>query len=116
MRISSLKPVIVSFPSSVVASLCCVLPLAVVLLGIGSGAFMMYAMRYNNIFIPIGVVGVGLGYFLYFRERKKRTAMACRMAGGRFNLIALVFATVVVFMAIVFNLFPEAVASLLAGS
>ncbi len=116
MRISSLKPIIVSFPSAVVASLCCVLPVAVVLLGIGSGAFMMYTMRYSNILIPIGVVGVGFSYFLYFRERKKCNAMACRMAGGRFNLIALVFGTLVVFMAVVFNFFPEALASLLAGS
>ena len=42
--------------------------------------------------------------------------MACRMAGGRFNLIALLFATVVVLMAIVLNIFPEFVASLLGGS
>jgi len=116
MRISSLRPIIVSFPSALIASLCCILPLAVVSLGIGSGAFIIYTMKYSNIFIPIGVVGVGLGYFLYFRERKKCNAMACRMAGGRFNFIVLLFATVVVFMAIVFNLFPELVIPLLEGS
>jgi hypothetical protein len=116
MRISSLKSIIVSFPSAIIASLCCVLPLAVVSLGIGSGAFMMVTMRYSKIFIPIGVVGVGLGYFLYFREKRKCNALACRMAGGRFNFIVLLFSTVVVFLAIVFNLFPELVASLLEGS
>lgn len=65
MRISNLKAFMVSMPSAVLASLCCVLPLALVVLGIGSGTFMMTTMKYSNIFIPIGVVGVGLGYFFY---------------------------------------------------
>lgn len=115
MSISSFKTFMVSIPSAIVASLCCVLPLAVVVLGIGSGTFMITTAKYSNIFIPIGVVGVGLGYFLYFRERKKCKALACRMTGGTFNLIALIFATVVVLMAIGFNIFPEAIASVLAG-
>ncbi len=114
MKISSIKPIIVSLPSAIVASLCCVLPLVVVVLGIGSGAFMMYTMKYSTIFIPVGVVGVGLGYFFYFREKKKCDALACRMAGGRFTLIVLIMATVVVLTAIVFTVFPELVAPLLA--
>ncbi|MCK5485690.1 MAG: hypothetical protein KAI86_05710 [Desulfobacterales bacterium] len=80
MKISSLKPVLVSLPSAILASLCCVLPLIVVLLGIGSGAFMMDTMKYSYIFIPIAVVGVGLGYFFYFQEKKKCNAVECRMA------------------------------------
>ncbi len=115
MKISNLKPILVSLPSAVVASLCCVLPLVVVLLGIGSGAFMMYTMKYSTIFIPIGVVGVGLGYFFFFREKKKCAALACRMARGRSNLMVLIVATTVVITAIVFNLFPEFFASLLTG-
>jgi hypothetical protein len=116
MRISSLKPVIVGLPSAILASLCCVLPLAVILLGLGSGAFMMYTMRYSIILIPLGVIGVGLGYFFYFREKRNCDAMACRMAGGRFNLITLFVATVIVALAIVLNVFPELIAPLLAGS
>jgi hypothetical protein len=76
MKISGLKPIIASLPSAIVASLCCVLPLTVVLLGMGSGAFMMTTMKYSYVFIPAGVIGVGLGYFLYFREKKKNHA--CR--------------------------------------
>jgi hypothetical protein len=71
-------------------------------------------MKYSAIFIPIGVIGVGLGYFFYFRERKKCKAQACRMAAGRFNLVVLIMATVVVLMAIVFNVFPEVIAPLLS--
>jgi len=108
-----MKTVLVSLPSAIVASLCCVLPLAVVLLGLGSGAFMMYTMRYSYIFIPIGVVGVGLGYFFYFRDKKKCDALSCRMAAGKFNLVMLVFSTIVVAIAIIFTVFPGVVAPLL---
>jgi hypothetical protein len=113
IKISNMKTVLVSLPSAIVASLCCVLPLVVVLLGLGSGAFMMYTMKYSYIFIPIGVVGVGLGYFFYFREKKKCDALSCRMTAGKFNLIMLIFSTIVVVMAIVFVVFPGVVAQLL---
>jgi mercuric ion transport protein len=115
MKISSLRPIIVSLPSAIVASLCCVLPLVVILLGIGSGAFMMSTMKYRYIFIPVGVIGVGLGYFFYFREKRKCDALACRMAAGRFNLIVLIMATVVVAIAILFDLLPGLIAPLLTG-
>jgi len=52
MQIFNIKSGMVSLASAFVASLCCVLPLAVVLLGVGSGAFMMTTMKYSNIFLP----------------------------------------------------------------
>jgi mercuric ion transport protein len=114
MKIAGLKPFMASLPSAIVAASCCVIPLAAILLGIGSGAFMMYAMKYSYIFIPIGVTGVSLGYYFYFREKKKCKALACRMAGGRLNLISLIMATAIVLVAIVINLFPGRIAQLLA--
>jgi mercuric ion transport protein len=115
MKMTSLKPFMTSLPSAIVAASCCVIPLAAILLGIGSGAFMMYAMKYSTIFIPIGVIGVSLGYWFYFREKRKCKALACRMAGGRLNLISLIMATTIVVIAIVINLFPERIAQVLAG-
>jgi hypothetical protein len=72
-------------------------------------------MKYSYIFIPIGVIGVGLGYIFYYRERRKCDALACRMSAGKFNLVVLISATVVVVTAIVFSVFPEFIAPLLAG-
>lgn len=112
IRTSNIKSILVSLPAAIVASLCCVLPLAMVVLGIGSGTFMMYTMKYSYIFIPTGVIGVGLGYIFYFREKQRCHATACRMAAGKLNLIALIFSTAVVFAAIVFNMFPEFIAPL----
>jgi predicted exporter len=116
MRLPDVKSGMVSLGSAIIASLCCVLPLAVVLLGIGSGAFMMVTMRYSYIFIPMGTIGLGLGYFLYFREKKKCDAKGCKMAGSTLNLIILMCATVVVFAAIAFQLFPEIIAPILGGT
>ena len=115
MRIFDVKSGMVSMASAVVASLCCVLPLAVVLLGIGSGAFMMTTMKYSNIFIPAGVIGVGLGYFLYFREKKKSAACGCPMPAGKLNLTILILATIVVVLSVVFNVFPGLIAQLFEG-
>lgn len=115
MRISQLKSGIVNLASATAASLCCILPLGLVLLGIGSGGFMMTTMRYSYFFIPLGAVGLSLGYFLYFREKRRCKSTACRMAGGKLNLIVLIFASLVVMTAIAFALLPEILAPILVG-
>ena len=115
MRIFNVKSGMVSLTSAFVASLCCVLPLAVVLLGVGSGAFMMTTMKYSNIFIPTGVIGVGLGYFLYFRQKKKSAACGCPMPSKKLNLTILIFATILVVLSVVFNVFPEIIAPIFEG-
>ena len=83
MNIQSLRAGIVSFSAAIVASLCCLLPLAVVLLGLGSGAFMMVTMQYRSIFLPAGVVGVALGYLLYFREDGAVTVLDVVSSAGK---------------------------------
>lgn len=116
MRVSDVKSIIISLPSAILASLCCLLPLGMVVLGIGSGAFMMYTMKYSYIFIPTGVIGVGLGYLFYFRQKRRCDAAGCRTAAARWNLIALLFSTAVVIIALLLNIFPAFFASLIEGS
>jgi TRAP-type uncharacterized transport system fused permease subunit len=115
MNLGSFKSALVSMPSAIVASLCCLLPLLVIILGLGSGAFMMYTMRYSSIFIPVGIVGVTIGYVLFFREKGKCDAMGCRMAGKNVNLALLIIATVMVTIAVLLQIFPEFTASLITG-
>src|SRR3989442_14950202 len=62
------------------------LPLAVIVLVLGSGAFMAVTKRYRWLLIPAGVIGVTTGFALYVRERRRWTALACRM-GGRGNTL-----------------------------
>lgn len=115
MNLPSLKAGMVSFSAAIIASLCCLLPLAFVLLGMGSGAFMMVTMQYRSIFLPAGVIGVALGYLLYFRQRRRCSTMGCQYLGGKTNLALLLIATVVVTLAIILDLFPALTSEILQG-
>ncbi len=105
---------IVAWVGASLSSLCCLLPLTVIALGLGSGAFMAVTMQYRWIFIPAGIAGVLAGVVLYVRERRRCDALACRMAGSRITLAALVLAGLVVTASIVLDRFPEMTADLLA--
>lgn len=115
MRVSHLKSGLVSFGGALLSSLCCLLPLAVILLGLGSGAFMMTTMRYRPLFLPLGILGVGLGYYLYFRERRRCEALACQMVRARLNLALLIVATLMLTIELTFVFFPETLWSLVMG-
>jgi len=105
---------VMAWAGALLSSLCCLLPLAVIILGLGSGAFMAVTMKYRWLLIPAGVIGVTAGFFLYFRERRRCAALACRMAGSRITLVLLVGASVVVASSIVLDRFPEFTSDLLA--
>jgi len=114
MKLGSLGAGAAAWAGAVLSSLCCLLPLTVIALGLGSGAFMAVTMPYRWILIPTGVLGVVAGVVLYIRERRRREALACRMAGGRTTLVLLVLASLVVVTAIVLDRFPEVTSDFLA--
>ena len=116
MKVGDVKSGMVSAISAFAASLCCLLPLAVILLGLGSGAFMATTMKYRAVLIPTGVGGVALGYFLYFRERRRCRTLACQMVGAKLNLTLLIFATVVVATAIILDQFPLLTSNLIMST
>jgi hypothetical protein len=90
-------------------------PLAVIVLGLGSGAFMAVTMPYRWLLLPAGVLGVATGFALYVQERRRCAHLACRMAGGRVTLALLVAASLVVASSIVLDRFPEITADFLAN-
>ena len=114
MKLGSLGAGVAAWAGAFLSSLCCLLPLIVIALGLGSGAFMAVIMQYRWILIPTGILGVLAGFALYIRERRRCEALACRMAGGRTTLALLVLASLVVLTAIVLDRFPEATSDLLA--
>ena len=85
MQIEDLKPGLIGVGTSFGASICCVLPMTIVLLGLGSGGFMMVTMQYRIILYPLGLLGLVTAYWLYFRRRKVCDARACRMQCKRCN-------------------------------
>jgi hypothetical protein len=77
------------------APLCCLLLLAVIVLGLGSGAFVATTMRYQWMLLPLGILAVTAGYVWYFWERRRCQGLVCTMAHGRLHLIGLGLATTV---------------------
>src|SRR5262249_35607938 len=113
MKLGAFKAGLVSMSSALVASLCCLLPLVIVLLGLGSGALMLLPMQCCSIFLPAGVIGVGLGYYFYFREKRRCSSVGCALAGGKFNLTLLCLATGIVVGALVLDFFPQLTSGIL---
>jgi len=113
MKSGSIGAGLAAWAGALLSSLCCLLPLAVIVLGLGSGAFMAVTMRYRWLLIPAGVIGVTAGFVLYLRERRRCNALACRMAGSRVTLTLLIVAGLVVTTSIVLDRFPEMSSDLL---
>jgi len=114
MRPDTVSAGVTAWVGALLSSLCCLLPLAVIVLGLGSGAFMAVTMQYRWLLLPVGILGVATGFFLYVRERRRCTALACRMAGSRVTMALLVVASLVVGTSIVLDRFPEFTSDLLA--
>ena len=112
MRLGAASASVAAWVGAALSSLCCLLPLAVIVLGLGSGAFMAVTMQYR--WIPAGVLGVVAGFILYVRERRRCNALACRLVGSRITLVLLVVASLVVTASILLDRFPEFTSDLLA--
>ncbi len=93
LRINGVRPGLIGLGSAFGASLCCVLPLAIVLLGLGSGGFMMYTMQFRWLLYPLGMLGMLTGWWLLWREKRRCDALACAMTGGRTNLSLVIAST-----------------------
>ena len=94
MRWADPAPGLVGATTGIGASLCCVLPLTVVALGLGSGAFMMVTMQYRPILYPLGLLGLVVSYFLFFRRKRACDLQSCQMQGKWLNIVLLAFSTV----------------------
>lgn len=94
MKPTDLKYGFMSVITAFSATLCCVLPMTIVFLGMGSGAFMMTTMKFRIILYPLGLLGVGVSYYLYFKKKKECDALSCRMQGKAINLTLIVFSTI----------------------
>lgn len=77
-----------------------------VLLGLGSGAFMAVTMKYTAVFVPIGVLSLFAGSYLHLRERRRCEREGCRTVGSGWNLALLAVSALVVAAAVFFSLFP----------
>ncbi len=114
MRLGPIGPGLTAWVGAMLSSLCCLLPLAIIVLGLGSGAFMAVTMRYRWLLIPTGVIGVAAGFVLHVRERRRCDMLGCQMAGSKITLGLLIVASLVVATSVVLDRFPEMTSDLLA--
>jgi hypothetical protein len=114
MKLGSIGAGLAAWVGAALSSLCCLLPLAIIVLGLGSGAFMAVTMQYRWILIPTGVLGVTAGFVLHVRERRRCDMLGCRMAGSKLTLGLLIMASLVVATSVVLDRFPDVTSDLLA--
>jgi hypothetical protein len=107
MQFETVKAAVIGVAAAIVSSLCCLLPLLVVLLGLGSGAFMMVTMQYRALYLPVGVLGVGLGHYFYYQKKRRCLSTSYAFDGGTLNLVLLSAATVMVALALTLEFFPQ---------
>lgn len=93
MNFTNMKPGLISLTTAFGASLCCVAPMTVVFLGLGSGAFMMTTMQFRPVLYPLGLLGLALSYYMYFRRKRVCDAASCKMQGKPLNLTLLSLST-----------------------
>jgi len=114
MRPGAAVASVAAWAGAALSSLCCLLPLGVIVLGLGSGAFMAVTMQYRWVLIPAGILGVATGFAVYVGERRRCARLACRMAGSRLTLALLVLAALVVSAALALDRLPELTSDLIA--
>src|SRR2546427_10746894 len=57
MRLGSVGAGVAAWLGAALSSLCCLLPLTIIVLGLGSGAFMAVPMRDPGVLVPAGGLG-----------------------------------------------------------
>lgn len=94
MKLTDYAPGVTGAATGIGASLCCVLPLSVVFLGLGSGSFMLLTMEYRLVLYPVGLLGLAASYYFFFRRKRACDLQSCRMQGKWFNITMITFSTV----------------------
>lgn len=85
-----------SILSVLAASACCLPALVLLVFSIGSATVGAALARYHWWFLSIGVVLLGISYWLFFSEKKSCSSKGCAMKNRTLTTISLVLATLIV--------------------
>ena len=88
--------------SAVAASICCVGPLALAMLGLGGGALLLKLAPYRPYFLTATALLLGAAFYLTYRERPQAQCLpgeTCTRNGQRGQRILLWIVTVFVLLA-----------------
>ncbi|MCH7510508.1 MAG: hypothetical protein IIB68_11830 [Proteobacteria bacterium] len=113
MQIRNVQSAGAGLLSALFAASCCLIPLGLIAVGLGSVGWMMTMMSYQWLTIPGGILFLVLAYYSYFLERRRCTQAGCRFVGQHFTMGILIFATGIVSLALGAILFPSLINGLL---
>jgi len=91
--------------SALFASICCLGPLILVLVGLGSLGIGAFLGRYHWLFLGGGILLIILAWSYYFKEKRACDLKACQMENKRMTQIILLFATLIVIFFVGLNLY-----------
>lgn len=103
-----MKPQKLGILSAVIASVCCVGPLVLVFLGLGSLGLGAVLGRYHWWFILAAIVILTIAWRSYATEARRCKAASCEMARGKTTRTVLLLASVVVAVFVGLNLYTYA--------
>jgi copper chaperone CopZ len=86
----------VGIVSAIIASICCIGPLALILLGLGGLGLGAFFSKFHWIFIGAGAVVLLVAWVLHFREKRRCATEYCQMRNKKFSMITLAIATAAV--------------------
>ena len=102
----------VSLFSIIAASSCCLPPLILLgltLIGVGTAGLAGLSSTLGSLkwyILPLALVGVGVSYWLYSREKKKCSDTACMVANEGLTRAMLAISTVVVLAFLAWSVYP----------
>ncbi len=99
--------------AALLAATCCILPMALIFIGVAGAGLMVTMMQYEWITLPLGTIGMIAAWGLYFREKRRCETQACRFVGRRANQVLLGLGTIVVVAALLLKIFPSWTAAIL---
>lgn len=94
--------------SAATASLCCVGPVLLAVLGVGGLGAGAFVGEHHWYFIAGAALLLGLSWYAYLKERRRCQTERCEMAGGKLTRITLPLATLMVIAFFGLNLYTYA--------
>ncbi len=95
-EVSGARTKSISTLSMVLTSVCCIGPILLLALGLGSATLTAGLAKNKWLFMGIGVTALSASYYLYFRERRRCATMECALTGRKAKKALMGAATAVV--------------------
>lgn len=103
-----MKSVKIGVLSAITVSICCIGPLILIALGLGSWGLGAVISKYHRLFLTTGILLILFSWTRYFKEKKKCTIKKCQMENKRVTLTVLIISTTIVLFFAGLNLYTYA--------